>query len=117
VAAGGATTRERSPPDITAAPRGPAGRGYAAPGRVARTARPQPKCGRNARAPRGHQARLSVGIVSARPRLPPRDAPAPPPTVWRYITLFPAATVRGGRGNDHQGNRSQPQRLQGAPAV
>jgi len=85
VAAGGATTRERSPPDITAAPRGPSGRGYAPPGRVARTARLQPQCGRNARAPRGHQARVSVGIVSARPQLPPRGAPAPTPTGWCYI--------------------------------
>jgi len=84
VTAGGATTRERSPPDMTAAPRGHAGRGYAPPGRVARTARPQPRCGRNARAPRGHQARVSVGIVSARPRLPPRGAPALTPTWWCY---------------------------------
>jgi len=80
VAAGGATTRERSPFDISAAPRGPAGRGYAPPGGLARTARPQLQCACNARSPRGHQARVSVDIVSARPRLPPRRAPAPPLT-------------------------------------
>ena len=117
MAAGGATTCERSPPDITAAPRGPAGRGYAPPGRVACTARPQPQCGRNACARRGHQALVSVAIVSARPRLPPRGAPAPPPTGWCYITLFPAAAVRGGRLSDHQGDRGKSQRLEEAPAV
>ena len=95
MAAGRATTRERSPPDITAAPRGPAGRGYAPPRRVARTARPQPQCGRNARAPRGHQARVSVGIVSARPRLPPRGAPAPTPTGWCYNQLWTDVIVAG----------------------
>jgi len=67
--------------------------------------------------PRGDTPTVSVGIVSARPRLPPRGAPEPPPTGWCYITLFPVAAVHGGRGSDHQGNRGQPQRLHGAPAL
>jgi len=85
VAAGGAATRERSPPDITAAPRGPAGCGCAPPGRVARNARHHTQCGHYARAPRGHQAPVPVGFVSARPRLPPTGAPAPPSTGWCYM--------------------------------
>jgi len=82
VAAGGSATRERSPPNITGAPREPAGRGCAQPGRVVRTARPQVQCGWYACSPRGHQGWVPVAFVSALPRQFQRGAVAPPPTWW-----------------------------------